>query len=196
MQARKKGHIVNISTWGVRMPPGARWAAYQASKGAFDTWLRSVALEIKADGITTTSIYPAIVYTRMSAPTPGMHSLPGMTTEDAAHVIELAVVEKPFEITPPWLHSWQIASVILQHRCVKAWNGFLSSLKTVKQVPEALNKHLHKNFTIHGFNVAALLAALLKKGNRATKPDALQPQQTADAQAFSEIIAKKYLKRQ
>ena len=113
MQARKKGHIVNISTWGVRMPPGARWAAYQASKGAFDTWLRSVALEIKADGITTTSIYPAIVYTRMSAPTPGMHSLPGMTTEDAAHVIELAVVEKPFEITPPWLHSWQIASVIL-----------------------------------------------------------------------------------
>jgi hypothetical protein len=36
-----------------------------------------------------------------------------MTTDDAAHVIELAVVEKPFEITPPWLHSWQIASVIL-----------------------------------------------------------------------------------
>ncbi|MBP8019821.1 MAG: hypothetical protein RJA86_1280 [Pseudomonadota bacterium] len=66
----------------------------------------------------------------------------------------------------------------------------------MKQVPEALNKHLHKNFTIHGFNVAALLAALLKKGNRATKPDALKPQQTADAQAFSEIIAKKYLKRQ
>ena len=62
----------------------------------------------------------------------------------------------------------------------------------MKQVPEALNKHLHKNFTIHGFNVAALL----KKGNRATKPDALKPQQTADAQAFSEIIAKKYLKRQ
>lgn len=24
MQARKQGHIVNISTWGVRMPPGAR----------------------------------------------------------------------------------------------------------------------------------------------------------------------------
>lgn len=113
MQARKQGHIINISTWGVRMPPGARWAAYQASKGAFDTWLRSVALEIKADGITTTSIYPAIVYTRMSAPTPGMHLMPGMTTDDAAHVIELAVVEKPFEITPPWLHTWQIASVIL-----------------------------------------------------------------------------------
>ena len=139
MQARKQGHIVNISTWGVRMPPGARWSAYQASKGAFDTWLRSVALEIKADGITTTSIYPAIVYTRMSAPTPGMHSLPGMTTDEAAHVIELAVVEKPFEITPPWLHSWQIASVILPTPVRKSMEWVFkftkdseASIKTVK----------------------------------------------------------------
>ncbi len=112
MQARKQGHIVNISTWGVRTLPGARWAAYQASKGAFDTWLRSVAMEVKVDGITTTSIYPAIVYTRMSAPTPWMHLLPGMTTEDAAHVIERAIVDKPEEIMPPWLHSLVLASVV------------------------------------------------------------------------------------
>lgn len=113
MRARKHGHIVNISTWGVRMPPGARWAAYQASKGAFDIWLRSVAIEIKGDGITTTSIYPAIVYTRMSAPTPWMHMLPGMTTEEAAHVIERAVVEKPVEIIPPWLRPGEITSVLM-----------------------------------------------------------------------------------
>lgn len=113
MRARKQGHIVNISTWGVRMPPGARWAAYQASKGAFDIWLRSVAIEIKSDGITTTSIYPAIVYTRMSAPTPWMHMLPGMTTEEAAHVIERAVVEKPVEIVPPWLRPGEITSVLM-----------------------------------------------------------------------------------
>lgn len=113
MRARKQGHIVNISTWGVRMPPGARWAAYQASKGAFDIWLRSVAIEIKGEGITTTSIYPAIVYTRMSAPTPWMHMLPGMTTDEAAHVIERAVVEKPVEIIPPWLHSGEITSVLM-----------------------------------------------------------------------------------
>jgi hypothetical protein len=72
-----------------------------------------VALEIKADGITTTSIYPAIVYTRMSAPTPWMHLLPGMTTDDAAHVIERAIVEKPYDISPPWLWSAQVSAVLM-----------------------------------------------------------------------------------
>ncbi|PTQ89152.1 SDR family NAD(P)-dependent oxidoreductase [Agitococcus lubricus] len=112
MRARKQGHIINISTWGVRMPPGARWAAYQASKGAFDIWLRSVALEIKAQGIDTTSIYPAIVYTRMSAPTPWMHLLPGMTTDEAAHVIERAIVDKPIDIIPPFLRPGEVTSVL------------------------------------------------------------------------------------
>jgi len=113
MRARKAGHIINISTWGVKMPAGGRWAAYQASKGAFDIWLRSVSVEIKQDGIDTTSIYPAIVYTRMSAPTPWMHLLPGMTTDDAAHVIERAIVDKPYDISPPWLWSSQVTSVLL-----------------------------------------------------------------------------------
>lgn len=112
MRARKSGHIINISTWGVKMPAGGRWAAYQASKGAFDTWLRSVSVEIKQDGIATTSIYPAIVYTRMSAPTPWMHKLPGMTTEDAAHVIERAIIEKPYDISPEWLGIGQVTSVL------------------------------------------------------------------------------------
>lgn len=112
MRARKSGHIINISTWGVKMPAGGRWAAYQASKGAFDTWLRSVSVEIKQDGIATTSIYPAIVYTRMSAPTPWMHKLPGMTTEDASHVIERAIIEKPYDISPEWLGIGQVTSVL------------------------------------------------------------------------------------
>jgi short-subunit dehydrogenase len=46
MRERKQGHIVNISTWGVLMPPAPRWAAYGASKSAFDVWLRSVSAEI------------------------------------------------------------------------------------------------------------------------------------------------------
>ncbi len=113
MRARKKGHIINISTWGVKMPAGGRWSAYQASKGAFDTWFKSVSVEVKQDGISTTSIYPAIVYTRMSAPTPWMHLLPGMTTDDAAHVIERAIVEKPYDISPPWLWSAQVSAVLM-----------------------------------------------------------------------------------
>lgn len=112
MRARHSGHIINISTWGVKMPAGARWAAYQASKGAFDTWLRSVSIEIKQEGIATTSIYPAVVYTRMSAPTPFMHKLPGMTTQEAAHVIERAIIEKPYDISPQWLSLGQLGAVL------------------------------------------------------------------------------------
>ena len=113
MRARKQGQIINISTWGVKIPPGANWAAYQASKAAFDVWLRSVATEIKPDGIDVTSIYPAVVYTRMSAPTKALHQMPGMSVEEAAHVIERAIVERPDDISPPWLWGMQVASVTL-----------------------------------------------------------------------------------
>ena len=68
MRERGSGHIVNISSVGVRVPPGPRWGAYQASKGAFDMWLRSVAPELHADGVDVTSIYMALIHTRMVEP--------------------------------------------------------------------------------------------------------------------------------
>ena len=48
MRARGEGHIVNVSTVGVLLPPTPRWRAYQASKAAFDVWLRSVAAGARA----------------------------------------------------------------------------------------------------------------------------------------------------
>lgn len=114
MQANGGGHIVNVSTIGVRIPPGARWAAYQASKGAFDIWMRSVALEMEQFGITTSTIYMALIYTRMSAPTPIMRVLPGLHPEEAAHLIERAVVAKPREINPPWLRPAEITTTLLR----------------------------------------------------------------------------------
>ncbi|MGY2063048.1 SDR family NAD(P)-dependent oxidoreductase, partial [Nocardia gipuzkoensis] len=77
MRERREGHIVNISTWGLRMPPAPRWAAYGASKAAFDMWLRTVATEIAGDNVTTTSIYMPLVHTPMSAPT-NFGSMPGL----------------------------------------------------------------------------------------------------------------------
>ena len=70
MRAAGGGHIVNVSSVGVRVPPGPQWGAYQASKGAFDRWLRSVAPELHADGVDVTSIYFGLVRTRMIEPTP------------------------------------------------------------------------------------------------------------------------------
>ncbi|MFF2549881.1 SDR family NAD(P)-dependent oxidoreductase [Nocardia sp. NPDC058058] len=101
MRERRHGHIVNISTWGLRMPPAPRWAAYGASKAAFDVWLRTVATEIAADDITTTSIYMPLVHTRMSAPT-DFTGVPGLTADEAANLICHAVVSRPREISPWW----------------------------------------------------------------------------------------------
>ena len=79
MRERGSGHIVNVSTVGVLLPPTPRWSAYQASKAAFDVWLRSVAAETHADGVTATSLYMALVHTRMSAPTGDFRLVPGLS---------------------------------------------------------------------------------------------------------------------
>lgn len=102
MRERGAGHVVNVSTIGVLVPPAPRWAAYQASKAAFDVWLRSVRTELAADGVTTTSIYMALVLTRMSAPTDDFDWVPGLRPEEAADLVCHALVERPRTITPWW----------------------------------------------------------------------------------------------
>ncbi len=114
MKARGQGQIINVSTIGVRIPPGPRWAAYQASKGAYDVWLRSVGMEMESFGIKTSTIYMALIYTRMSAPTPIYRILPGLMPEQAAHLIERAIIEQPLEINPPWLRAGELASTFLR----------------------------------------------------------------------------------
>jgi short-subunit dehydrogenase len=103
MSARGRGHIVNVSTVGARVPPAPRWAAYQASKTAFDVWLRSVAIEVRAQGVTTTTIYMSLVHTRMSAPTPVFRRSPGLTPDEAADLVARAIVARPRTIAPWWL---------------------------------------------------------------------------------------------
>ncbi|MGQ4600555.1 SDR family NAD(P)-dependent oxidoreductase [Nocardia sp. R6R-6] len=111
MRARKQGHIVNVSTWGVLMPPSPRWSAYSASKAAFDVWLRSVAAEIAGDDVTTTSVYMPLVHTRMSAPT-DFRRIPGLTVEEAADLISHAVTAKPRAVAPWWAVRVQAWSAV------------------------------------------------------------------------------------
>jgi NAD(P)-dependent dehydrogenase (short-subunit alcohol dehydrogenase family) len=102
MCERGEGHLVNVSTIGTRLPPGPRWGAYQASKGAFDTFFRSAAVELRPRGITATSVYMALIHTRMSAPTPIFRYVPGQTPDEAAGVICRAIVRRPRQIAPWW----------------------------------------------------------------------------------------------
>ncbi|NIK59441.1 SDR family NAD(P)-dependent oxidoreductase [Kribbella shirazensis] len=103
MRERRSGHIVNVSTAGVRTPPMARWSAYLASKSAFDVWLRCVAQEVRGDRVTTSTVYMGLVHTRMSEPTPLLNKMPGLTPEQAADQVCTAVAERPHNITPPFV---------------------------------------------------------------------------------------------
>ncbi|SOJ52660.1 Fatty acyl-CoA reductase [Mycobacterium simulans] len=113
MRENGQGHIVNVSSVGVRVVPGPQWGAYQASKGAFDRWLRSVAPELHVDGVAVTTVYFALVRTRMIAPTPILGTLPGLHPDEAADTIAKAIIERPCTIEPPWMRPAELASVLL-----------------------------------------------------------------------------------
>jgi NAD(P)-dependent dehydrogenase (short-subunit alcohol dehydrogenase family) len=112
MRVRAQGHIVNVSTSGVRMPPAPRWSAYVASKSAFDVFIRTVALEVARDGITVSSVYMPLVHTRMSAPTPAFRYVPGLSAEEAADLVCKAIVERPKVISPWWVSAVEAGSAV------------------------------------------------------------------------------------
>jgi len=124
MRERASGHIVNISSVGVRVPPGPRWGAYQASKGAFDMWLRSVAPELHADGVDVTSIYMALIHTRMIEPTESLRNVPGLNPDQAADIVARAIIKRPRTIAPWWVWPAELATVFLRapvERAAQVW---------------------------------------------------------------------------
>ncbi|WP_232376585.1 SDR family NAD(P)-dependent oxidoreductase [Amycolatopsis aidingensis] len=114
MRARRTGHIVNVSTQGVRpFPVAPGWSAYLASKAAFEVWMRSMALEVRGDGITATNIYMGLVHTRMSAPTPSLSRLPGLAPDDAARLVCDAIVRRPRSVAPWWSPAVSVSNAFL-----------------------------------------------------------------------------------
>ncbi len=113
MRRRGSGHIVSISTIGVRTAPGPRWGAYLASKSAFDVWLRSVAPELRADGVHVTSVYMTLMHTPMSAPTPILRRMPGLSAEQAADIVAKAIIDRPRTVQPWWVWPIEISSMLL-----------------------------------------------------------------------------------
>jgi acyl-CoA synthetase (AMP-forming)/AMP-acid ligase II/NAD(P)-dependent dehydrogenase (short-subunit alcohol dehydrogenase family) len=101
MRERGEGHIVAVATIGVDFPP-LRWSAYIASKAAFETWLAGVAPEIRADGVTTTSIHLQLVRSPMLGPFAIWNFVPAMSSEEAAGIVARAIVQRPRRIAPVW----------------------------------------------------------------------------------------------
>jgi NAD(P)-dependent dehydrogenase (short-subunit alcohol dehydrogenase family) len=110
----RRGHVINISTGNAVVLPAPRWAAYGASKAAFDYWFRSVGPELNARGVATTSIYLPLVRTRMSAPTEHLRRLPAMQPEDVARLICRAINARRRRYKPWWLWPAELASVLFR----------------------------------------------------------------------------------
>jgi NAD(P)-dependent dehydrogenase (short-subunit alcohol dehydrogenase family) len=97
MVAKKKGHVVNISSIGV-LTNAPRFSAYVASKAALDAWTRCAASEYADVGVTFTTINMPLVRTPMIAPTKIYNNVPTLSPEEAADMIAAACVEKPVRI--------------------------------------------------------------------------------------------------
>jgi NAD(P)-dependent dehydrogenase (short-subunit alcohol dehydrogenase family) len=97
MVAKRKGHIVNISSIGV-LTNAPRFSAYVASKAALDAWTRCASSEYADMGITFTTINMPLVRTPMIAPTGIYNNVPVLAPEDAANMIAEACVTKPVRI--------------------------------------------------------------------------------------------------
>lgn len=110
----RKGHVINVSAVNVLLVPAPKWAAYQASKTAFDQWLRSVGPELNARGVSTTSIYLPLVRTRMIEPTEAYKNMPAMRPEQVAQLICKAILSRRRTYAPWWLLMGQLASVLFR----------------------------------------------------------------------------------
>ncbi|WBY00701.1 SDR family oxidoreductase [Ramlibacter tataouinensis] len=97
MVAKRRGHVVNISSIGV-LTNAPRFSAYVASKAALDAWTRCAASEYQDQGITFSTINMPLVRTPMIAPTKIYNNVPTLAPEEAADMIAEACIAKPVRI--------------------------------------------------------------------------------------------------
>lgn len=97
MVAKRKGHVVNISSIGV-LTNAPRFSAYVASKAALDAWTRCASSEFADQGISFTTINMPLVRTPMIAPTGIYNNVPTLSPEQAADMVADACISKPVRI--------------------------------------------------------------------------------------------------
>jgi len=97
MQARKSGHIIDVSSIGTQTNP-PRFSAYVASKAALDAFGRVIASEVYDDGVRITTIHMPLVRTPMIAPTRMYDMFPAITPEEAAEMIAGAMIAQPKKV--------------------------------------------------------------------------------------------------
>ena len=94
MVERHAGHVVAISSIGV-LSNAPRFAAYNASKAALETFSRCAAAEYSEHGVRFSIINMPLVRTPMVAPTRVYEQLPLISAEEAAEMVCDALIHQP-----------------------------------------------------------------------------------------------------
>src|SRR5512133_2644918 len=97
MTARRRGHVINISSIGV-LTNAPRFSAYVASKAALDAWTACASSEFADVGVKFTTVNMPLVRTPMIAPTKLYQNVPTLSPDEAADLIVRAIVYKPVRI--------------------------------------------------------------------------------------------------
>lgn len=111
MRQRRRGHIVNVCTFGVHTST-PRFSAYIASKAALDGFSRCLASEVRGDGLRVTSIHPPFVHTPMVAPSGVYDDAPALSANEAADMVIEAVRTKPPRISPRVATAFEVARLL------------------------------------------------------------------------------------
>ncbi|WP_424322620.1 SDR family NAD(P)-dependent oxidoreductase [Gordonia sp. (in: high G+C Gram-positive bacteria)] len=96
----RRGHIVNVVTWGVSAGAMPKFGAYLASKSALASFGRSLDAECNGTGVVVTNAGFPLVRTPMIAPTADYHDSPALSSDEAAAWLVRAVDTRPAEIYP------------------------------------------------------------------------------------------------
>ncbi|MEA3041355.1 MAG: hypothetical protein QOC65_844 [Sphingomonadales bacterium] len=110
----RRGQLINVSAANALLLPAPYWAAYQASKTAFDQWLRCAAPELRARGVAVTTVYLPLVRTRMIAPTAIYAKAPAMEPDQAARLVVRMMLTRQKWWTPWWLPPAHLASALFR----------------------------------------------------------------------------------
>lgn len=121
MRANKNGHIIHISSVGVPVNT-PRFAAYVASKAAFDEFCRVAAAESLGDNVHFSTIYMPLVRTPMIAPTQQYASTPALTPEQAAALIIKAMEKRPARVMNSMAGVMQLMRSLCPKMAVKLLN--------------------------------------------------------------------------
>ncbi|TDU28028.1 short-subunit dehydrogenase [Panacagrimonas perspica] len=112
MLARRRGHIVNVSSLSVQFAT-PRFAAYVASKSALEGFSRCLAMEMVGKGVAVTVISYPLVKTAMTAPTEIYRYVPQMKVQQAGGWIVQAVEKRSPRIGPAFGDVWGAASMVM-----------------------------------------------------------------------------------